>query len=86
MYESKAREILAQIIAANQANGFAGIDRSPAGIAQRHERMKMGSSPNSRFGDKDEGIGSDLEQHVINGDLTSDQAVDVLMVLYGLGG
>lgn len=84
MYESQAREVLAQIIAANKANGFAGIDRSPTAIQQRSERMKMGSNPSSRFGGKDEGIGSELEQHVINGDLTSDQAVDVLMALYGL--
>lgn len=86
MYEDKARQVLAQIIASNQANGFAGIDRSPAAITKRGERMKMGSSPNSRFGGKDEGFGSELERHVINGDLCSEQAVDVLMTLYGLRG
>lgn len=84
MYETKAREVLNHIIASNQANGFAGINRSPAAIQARSERMKIGSSPNSRFGGKAAGIGSEIEQHIINGDLTSEQAIDVLMTLYGL--
>ncbi len=83
MYTQKAQEVLNQIIDNNRANGFDGIDRSSAGIAERKERMQMGSSPNSAFGGKNDGFGSQLEQHVIAGDLTSEQAVDVLMALYG---
>lgn len=82
--EQQARAVLARIIADNRANNFTGIDRSPAAIEKRRIRMTMASDPNSKFGGKPEGIGLELEQHVINGDLTGNQSVEVLMALYGL--
>lgn len=82
MSEQTARATLAHILQQNAQNGYAGIDRSPAAIARRRARMTMASDPNSRFGGKPEGIGAELEQHFINGDLSNDQSVDVLMALY----
>lgn len=84
MHEQKARAVLAQILAANAASQYAGIDRSPAAVEKRRMRMRMASDPNSKFGGKSEGLGAELEQHVINGDLSCEQSIDVLMALYGL--
>lgn len=82
--ETQAKALLEQIIAQNTAQQYPGIDRSSAAIEKRRTRMRLASDPKSQFGGKSQGFGADLEQHVINGDLTSNQAVDVLMVLYGL--
>lgn len=80
--EAKAQEVLDKIIAENQANGFEGIDRSEAAIAQRRERMNIGGG----VGKSDSEFGRKLEEHVIQGDLSSEQSTQVLMALYGLGG
>lgn len=84
MNETAARTILAQILADNAAQNYPGIDRSPAAIEKRRQRMNMASDPKSKFGGKPEGFGLELEQHVINGDLTGNQSVEVLMAWYGL--
>ena len=79
--EARAQEVLNQLISENQANNFEGIDRSEAGITERRNRMNIA-------GGKDKGnseFGRTLEEHVINGDITSQQSSKVLMALYGLG-
>ena len=79
--EAKAQEVLDQLISENQATNFDGIDRSEAGIAERRNRMNIAGGKdkgNSEFGRK-------LEEHVINGDITSQQSSKVSMALYSLG-
>ncbi|SUO96868.1 hypothetical protein [Suttonella ornithocola] len=83
-YEDKARQILQKIIDENKQNDYAGIDRTPKGVENRRQRMQIASDPHSKFGGKAQGFGAELEQHIINGDLSSDQSVEVLMALYGL--
>lgn len=79
--ETKAQELLEQIISENQANNFEGIDRSEAAVKARHERMNVAGGKhksNSEFGKK-------LESHIINGDITDAQSSRILLTLYGLG-
>ena len=79
--EAKAQTLLDQLIAENKANNFEGIDRSEAAIKVRHERMNVAGGK-----DKSSSVfGRKLEEHVINGDITSQQSSKVLMTLYGLG-
>lgn len=80
-HEAKAQEVLDQIIAENKANNFEGIDRSDAAIGDRRARMNVAGGKDKT----DSPFGRKLEEHVINGDIDSEQSSRVLMALYGLG-
>lgn len=83
-HEDKAQVKLEEIIQENAANGYPGIDRSAEAIEARHQRMNSGGLP-SGMGKSDSAFGRKLEEHVINGDLSDEQAKSVLLALYGLG-
>lgn len=86
MNETQAAALLAKMLQENAGNNYAGIDRSPEAV-QRRKKLMDWSHDNPvvsalNHDDETSATAKATENHYANGDITQEQAVEILLTLY----